>query len=428
MLNFLKYHLFNKQFCKVKRILHILIVLGCLALASWFTMIQFDRYVMNEDLSLVSYRPFIFDSNSNDQPPTYTICIKRDNSAIPKNWQNLLKQDSQEWMENNISHKKYLDFLSGTTLLDNSDTNEKESIFSGVIFDKVVFDFVHDVMMHILTAYTGENGEVMGGMGDKEKEFSRVHQTLHRNCYSRIFANYTNSNRGSDIIILNISKILEMKIDTDIFFHRKGQFVRHLGTSLLVDETLTYSRLQEAIVNNDRYKYTHHIIEYEISDTVLLKKRNNAKINCNENPVDDDENWRVYVMNKFGCIPEYWKIFYSNTSMWKNHSSCKSQDYQYLEKIVSFGSTVSTKPELQNFSISYEEPCMETRSHVSVNKYSEESKYNNNWMSVYINYKDSKYMEIQNIKGYNAETLLGQVGGFIGMNIVHRYRPNNFLF
>ena len=35
-----------------------------------------------------------------------------------------------------------------------------------------------------------------------------------------------------------------------------------------------------------------------------------------------------------------------------------------------------------------------------------------------ITYKDNKYMQIRNIKGYNAEALLGQVGGFIGIHIM----------
>ena len=41
-----------------------------------------------------------------------------------------------------------------------------------------------------------------------------------------------------------------------------------------------------------------------------------------------------------------------------------------------------------------------------------------NKLRIYIEYEDEKYIDIQDIKGYNPEALLGQVGGFIGIFVL----------
>ena len=148
MLSYLKRNLAYKEICKMETFLHILIFFGCFALAFWFTFVQFYRYARNEDLSMVSYRPFVFDSISEDQPPTYTICIMKEYATKSSN---LFKKDSAQWLQNNITYKEYFDYLSGSLVLN---WENKQNIFSSVIFEDVVLDVNNDVMLGLHTLDT----------------------------------------------------------------------------------------------------------------------------------------------------------------------------------------------------------------------------------------------------------------------------------
>ena len=127
------------------------------------------------------------------------------------------------------------------------------------------------------------------------------------------------------------------------------------------------------------------------------------------------------VTKMVGCIPSYWDVLYANTSMSKDFSTCKSQGYRYIEKLL--GTKTKFRRLYKNFSISYEQPCTEIKMVVSkIEESWRTSDYNK--LRIYISYVDEKYIDIQDIKGYNPEALLGQVGGFIGMVVIY---PHQYL-
>ena len=129
-------------------------------------------------------------------------------------------------------------------------------------------------------------------------------------------------------------------------------------------------------------------------------------------------------MEKVGCIPAYWKVFYPGTSKTKDLEPCKSNQYPDIPN--SRTENLDQLPTIfREFSLQHQNPCTEMRSAVSFNSktfindidvsQAERPAGYNKTLGLIINYEDTKYMEIKNTKAYDGETLLSQVGGFVGM-------------
>ena len=134
--------------------INILAFITCFGLAIWFTSLQFDRYGKNNDLSVVSYRRIKFDSESKDQPPTYTLCTSVSMSST--------------------SHSH--------------------------------FDIVEDLLQQFYLRVDGVNEYPITNASDK---LVKIHQNSHENCYSRYFRFPEDNNLARDFILFNASTLME---------------------------------------------------------------------------------------------------------------------------------------------------------------------------------------------------------------------------
>ena len=123
---------------------------------------------------------------------------------------------------------------------------------------------------------------------------------------------------------------------------------------------------------------------------------------------DEDE----YIMKQFitivGCIPTYMETFANKREFHHTKRMCKNTtDYHELElQLWDFAKSL----EMNNST--YKRPCSQMITSVAIR---DDTFQNNTGMiKIKFAYHQSLYRVIANTKAYSFETLLGQVGGFIG--------------
>ena len=92
--------MFTKQ-----SLLENILFFGCLAFASYFTIIQLFTYAKNEDMSIVSHRQF--NSEPENRYPAFTICYLSGIDGI-------FKKTSSVWNSSGITPRTYGKILRGT--------------------------------------------------------------------------------------------------------------------------------------------------------------------------------------------------------------------------------------------------------------------------------------------------------------------------
>ena len=115
--------------------------------------------------------------------------------------------------------------------------------------------------------------------------------------------------------------------------------------------------------------------------------------------------------------PAYWKILASNsTSTQNNETSCSPGQYKSYYQAISFqlANNVNAQKSFYDTAKYYKRPCTAITRNV-FSKKSTTQKRKNEEIYLRMIYGSETYMEIQNLEAYNGETLLGQVGGFIGV-------------
>ena len=400
-----------RNICNQKTLLDGVVFIGSFALTIWFTSIQFDRYGRNQDQSLISYHDIIFDSKSKDQPPTYTLCIDNDNliDEYISNSNNVFKQHSPAWIPNVTSPEVYYEYLSGGLP---TDSDIYERFFANITFEEVAFDLKKDFMIHFFSQKQRISSRTFYWESYDENlmkiKFPKVHQNLREICYSREFSSEAGSKVVYDVMKFNASKLIETEVSLKVYLHQRGQFIRHV--SFEIDPYLTNLNPHEMkkMFKDSKIDKTFHEIRFDVKGISVLRKRENAVNPCNGSLLNEDKKWRDHVIESVGCIPEYWRIFYTNLSEQKHIKSCNPKQYE-----SKFGSRSYLRETLKIFTSRYKTPCTEVRKSVSSNTFTTGDP-DEDFVGIRFAYRDSKYMEIMNVKDYTGETLLSQVGGFIG--------------
>ena len=209
----------------MEKTLNILIFVVCFGSASWFISIQYRKFFDNEDLSLVSYRPINFCSKSKDQPPTYTVCIFKENIKSNTFKDSILKEENNLWIPNVTSHTDYFKFLTGKVSR-NSKNNDISHVFQEIRFDEVVIDLIDDFIID--SSSLDKNGSrSFWDHSCIKTYFPKTHQNLGEICHSRTFLVDFDFDMASDLIRMDVSKLIERKMSLKIFIHHQNFLYRH---------------------------------------------------------------------------------------------------------------------------------------------------------------------------------------------------------
>ena len=157
----------------------------------------------------------------------------------------------------------------------------------------------------------------------------------------------------------------------------------------------------ELISPND---YKNGFFRYhDINDIEVLRKRPDSNRPCDEKLVDEDGLFLKQIMTDAKCVPTFWEPFVDDTTLKTNLPKCKnSTQYrkiyrQFLDRLSKIGDD-------------YIQPCTQMKVSVATrNRDSEPGQ-----LKLYFRYNQDVYKEIVNARAFTIETLLGQIGGFVG--------------
>ena len=226
-------------------------------------------------------------------------------------------------------------------------------------------------------------------------------------CYSSYFENGTESNEFeslADTIWIYVEELLELKINLIVYVHRGGQLMRHLLTTNS-PATSVYENYELSEIFLD--KFQDGLVTFSIGNVVILRKREDGIQKCNASLLDEDKKWRELVVEMTGCIPFYWDSFFATYSNDKIVTNCTKI------QLSLFAEHETNRQLFKNTTKLYVNPCDEMDCRVQIDRKLYPS-YGREKVSLKFKYASARYLEILNYKAYNGESLLGQVGGYIG--------------
>ena len=210
-------------------------------------------------------------------------------------------------------------------------------------------------------------------------------------------------------LVLNATSLYNSNVETVlVYMHHVGQLTRQFGKQIL---HLSRYNFEKAMNSSSNY-YAVHINQVEI-----LRKRHDAIIPCHRTLMDDDSMWRTKIIEKIGCIPEYWYEFHQRFEEWRykgmdveestaTFKKCSNpEDYKLLY-------TDYLPPKhTDNGTNLYIGPCNQMTTSASVTQFD----FNDNNMLIGFSYFIEEYRLTYNRRAFSFESLWSAIGGFVGM-------------
>ena len=354
-------------------------LLFCFCMAWYMTYLQFNYYLSNGDLVAISYRKF--NAEEKDEYPTITVCLWGATGAISNKINDI-------WISpNNTKNEKrnYYEYLSGK-LEDHSDR------FSTINFDDVAISLNDGYLKKAAT-------KLSTTLGDTQHEFGMVSSFSHVKevCYTKNVSYQKDVTQISEDITLNKKLLRTKQIFISVIIHQKGKLIRHL------------SKENTRIMFND-LKRSCHILVFDIGLIEVVVRREKGKIPCNKHLVDEDAYILNSVLKNVGCMPTFWERF--NNTMDSNGTllSCKNQQ-DFRRFADEYQKIVKSVDSINSF---YVQPCTQMMIPMAKREIVRPCYFTPETQILRLNYNHDLYREILNTKEYTIETLLGQVGGFVG--------------
>ena len=347
----------------------------------------------NNDASKIEFKQF--NKSPKDKYPTFTFCLEDDPKVIYK----------KELAELLVSEEEYSNILKGVSSstkksLDTSNrvvdveldsfTIQKQNLISKV---KFLAKSQKDTLSYNAEEIAAENDKL-----DKMKSFLyKNHQDPDKICFTRntrLEAN-NSSIRKRDEITFDIAPFNDL-FETSggyfrVYVHYPGQFTRSMDEPVL---ELALIELPRRITG----------ISLTIPYVSVLRKRHKPHTPCNGSLEDDDNKFKMMIVDQVKCVPIYWKhLIIDDISLDLCKTSTELEEVYGLQKLPI---AIMKK---------YDPPCIEMQTPVSVQH---TTNFNNNYKSRFILsflYTTETFQEIDNVIDFDFETLWSSVGGFIGI-------------
>ena len=126
---------------------------------------------------------------------------------------------------------------------------------------------------------------------------------------------------------------------------------------------------------------------------------------------NEDEYIISQTIKDIGCIPTFWEKFTKRSEIHQTTRRCKSAtDYQKaVHQISDAFKTIGEKDSI------YKKPCTKMLISLTARDGLKNFRVMPGRLLLRFYYTQNLYREIINSQAYTSETLLGQVGGFVGM-------------
>ena len=358
-----------------KTFLYRVCQLLCLCSAAYMTYMQFQHYLKNEDFASISYRKF--NNEEKDEYPSFTVCLVGLRGQI-------FTQFYDVFNTVNYTTESYSKYLNGFL-------EDYPAEFGAMKFGDVVLDIKGSYLLWA-------NGNFLEGSLLDYMPLVMIPTFPNPNtaCVSKHISYRKDVRQIFDVFALNSLMLYYNGISVEIFVHHQGQFMRTLRSKIIAfdpDETIA--------------RGIHKVID--IGQVDILRKRETSKIPCDSHIKNEDEYAIHKVILDAGCIPTFWERFAESIGFNQTIGMCKSaSDYIKI--------TEHRFAAMESFAMNdgiYKQSCTEMMPSITTRDETSEVAYGQ--LRVEIQYHQDKYREIKNTRAYTSETLLGQVGGFVGM-------------
>ena len=373
--------------------------LMCVVLSLYMVQNQIESYFRNQDMSQITLRTF--NQRSEDKYPTFTTCLKSENGFI-------YPEDVTDELE--VSKKDYTNILRGEP---NSKNMSEESIKTILRKDYDNFSIKLHTLLTNFTFRTRHETETISysvkltnstNFEQIKRNFYISHQDSSQTCYTRTSdLSIDRLIRKKDYVHFNFAHLVQhfeenynspLEGSLQIFIHHPLQFMRSMDKPVF---DISFTDIKSKSKKSEKTR-----TYFDIAFVSLLRKRADADTPCNATLHNDDNFFRIKVVNDVGCIPNYWMSLMDEK---KSHDLCTSR--RQLRKIH-WLIKHSSKP----FS-SYPPPCVEMQ--IPVNVRSVIVNGNKGDFSFVVSYTAEEYQEITNVRGFNLMTLWSNAGGYVGI-------------
>ena len=147
-------------------------------------------------------------------------------------------------------------------------------------------------------------------------------------------------------------------------------------------------------------------VRIDVTGVSMLRLRHDAKTPCDQLLKNDDVAWMQHVAQEVGCVPIYWTFLGGDLPIVPTCNS--TEQYHNLQNY--FARTKRNK--VYEVFDRYTPPCTRMRILTSIKflDYYEKDKF-----KIDIRYLTREFEEIQNVRDIDVESLIGNIGGYIGM-------------
>jgi hypothetical protein len=369
------------------------------AFAAYMTYLQFERYMQNGDISSIQFRTFNYQKK--DTYPSFSMCLKGLNGEMYEHDQILSIWNDVEYEK---GAKMYQDALRGGGNFSKDTANKN--------FDNVTLDFLNDIFVSIQT-HTKE-----GDLRQYETlPIYNSYQDTRYVCFTRDIKFEQNLLLNKEKVFLNPDIIANRSLTLMIFLHQEGQLTKQLLSDHEPLIEFKYQDFQELFaMYEELYKTkSFYTADIRISQVEVLRRRADSTTPCHDQYEEhnEDHEWIMRVMKQVGCIPTFWRRHYhfiNNMDQMKTESSldiCKNaSDYVHIDKYTSRYNKM--KKRIPKF-----KSCKQTSIFANVDIFYRGHEKHEFLMQV--NHINEEYKETLNTRGFNDETLLSTVGGYIGI-------------
>lgn len=358
-------------------------VFTCLSMTAYMTYLQFKYFVANGDLAAISYRKF--NTEEKDEYPTITICLSGPTGGISKKIRNFLNT-SESLQTHYRLQLHYHKYLSG-------DFEDHSNQFDSIKYEDVAIN-IHDGFLKYTDAKLTTDDTTYGHAFAMLSSFSNPEKV----CYSKNVSYHKDARQIYDQIKLNSKLLRDNSIGVSVYLHQKGKLIRSFYR-----EDLFVPYIDTGTACN--------VKQFNIGQIEVVVRRENSKIPCNKNLTDEDGYVLNLVLKNAGCVPTFWEQFNDKFELNGTLVECQSQE-EFKRFADEYRKAVKT---LDSSGSLYVQPCTQMMIS-STNKEIKRPCYlgMTGILTLRFYYDQGLYREIINTQGYTIETLLGQVGGYVG--------------
>ena len=379
-----------KSNCKAEKIISFIIAMTCYGATLYMMIILYIKYADNLDSSQLSMKEF--NKSPTGRYPSFTFCIYGEDGVM-FDGKKLKKKYG-------VGKKEFYDFLSGEKEIVNltkADIDFEEIILG---MDEILHEFsVEDENYE-------EYNEWDTSMDVKNIALipfiSKYHDPT-TNCFDYSTPYDPNISFHSLKLKFNITKFVEIFSEEAKMYlqaHYPGQLIRDMKTFLF--KINDWHKRGAETKNN--------LISAQFAGVTVMRFRENAIEACNPDLIDDDAEWKQYVITKIGCSPVYWNYDHDNHQYHNEVKACTSS--KELKKFQSYWPMLGGKFANGPFR-HYTKPCTKMS---LLNNINQMAYYGDpDILKVKFRMREAVYQEVLNNRGFGAADLWGNIGGYVGI-------------